>query len=83
MLNPTKAAGIDGIGPAILKYCATTLTLSLHYLFSHSIKYCTFPSEWQLHCITPRVKSGDNNNVANYGPISLLCNVGKSDLTDS
>ena len=48
-LDPTKATAIDGIGPAILKHCATVLTQPLHFLFSYSIKYCVIPSEWQLH----------------------------------
>ena len=77
VLDPTKAAGINVmIDPVILKYCATALTLPLHYLLPHSIKY-SFPSEWQLHCITPMFKSGDKNNVANYRLISLLCTVSK------
>ena len=76
-LDPTKAAGTDGIFPATLKYCATALILPLHYLFSYSIKYCAFPFKWQLHCVTPIFKSGDKNNVANYRPISLLCTVSK------
>ena len=37
-LNPTKAAGINGIGPSILKYCAEPLFRPLHFLFSLSLK---------------------------------------------
>ena len=75
--DSSKATGIDGIGPAILKNCASVLTLPLHYLFSFSVRHCTIPLEWQTHCITPIFKSGDKNNVVNYRPISLLCVVSK------
>ena len=77
VLVHTKAADIDEIGTAVVKYCVTALTVPLHYLFSHSIKYCTFLSKWQLHYIIPIFKSGDKNNVANYRLISLLCIVSK------
>ena len=39
-LDSTKATGIDGISPAVLKYCALPLTKPLHYLFSYAIYYC-------------------------------------------
>ena len=68
-----KAAGIDGIRPDILKYCAAPLTKPLHHLFCHCISNHVLPSEWRTHCITPIFKSGDKHNVANYRPISLLC----------
>ena len=64
-----KAAGIDGICPDILKYCAAPL----NHLFCHCISNHDLPSEWRTHCITPIFKSDDKHNVANYRPISLLC----------
>ena len=72
-----KAAGIDGIRPDILKYCAAPLTKPLHNLFCHCISNHDLPSEWRTHCITPIFKSGDKHNVANYRPISLLCIISK------
>jgi len=36
-LNPTKAGGIDGIGPRVLKFCATALYQPLHHLFTLSL----------------------------------------------
>jgi len=32
-LNPTKAMGIDGIGPKVLKSCALALYQPIHHLF--------------------------------------------------
>ena len=35
--NSSKATGIDGIGPAVLKYCATSLCQPLSFLFQKCI----------------------------------------------
>jgi len=77
-LDPTKATGIDGISPAVLKYLAHPLTKPLHYVFSYAIFYCCLPSEWQIHCIIPIFKTGSNNSVSKYRPIPLLCIVSKT-----
>ena len=36
-LNTTKAMGIDGIGPKLLKHCALALYKPIHHLFMLSI----------------------------------------------
>jgi len=56
-LDSTKATGIDGISPAVLKICAIALNKPLHYLFSYVIHYCCLLSEWQSHCIIPIFKT--------------------------
>ena len=33
-LSPNKSAGIDGIGPKVLKHCALYLNKPLHFLFT-------------------------------------------------
>ena len=76
-LDPSKAMGIDGLGPGILKYCSSALCEPLHHLFSVSIQKKTLPDEWKVHTISPIYKSGDRSLVANYRPISLLCSVSK------
>ena len=76
-LDSTKATGIDGISPAVLKNCASVLTKPLCYLFSLIILCCCLPSEWKTHCIIPIFKSGNKSIVSNYRPISLLCIVSK------
>ena len=76
-LDPTKASGIDGIGPKLLRSCALALYPVIHHLFTISLWYCKIPSEWKLHCIVPIFKSGDRSSVSNYRPISLLCCISK------
>ena len=76
-LDPTKSMGIDGIGPLVLRSCATPLCTPLHHLFSTSLQFSAIPSEWKVHRITPVFKTGDRSLVDNYRPISLLCIVFK------
>ena len=76
-LDPNKAMGIDGIGPNVLKFCATSLCGPIHHLFSLCVHFQSIPAEWHVHCITPIFKSGDKSKVQNYRPISLLCSISK------
>ena len=78
-LDPTKAKGPDGIGPFILKYCATPLVAPLTQLFNVCMSSSALPSEWKNHNIMmiPIYKSGDRGDVRSYWPISLLCSVSK------
>ena len=76
-LDPTKAMGIDGIGPRVLKFCALLLSQPLYDLFCLSLKHHDLPEEWQCHLVIPIFKSGDKSSVKNYRPISLLCSVSK------
>ena len=76
-LDPSKARGIDDIGPQILKSCALGLYAPLHHLFELSLSNGIIPAQWSVHVITPIHKSGDRSSVKNYRPISLLCTVSK------
>ena len=76
-LDPHKAVDIDGIGPKILKNCASFLYRPLHYLFNLSLHKHVIPLEWCTHTVIPIFKSGDRGSVTNYRPISLLCNASK------
>ena len=76
-LDATKAKGLDGIGPSVLKHCALALYQPMHHLFRASISLHQLPGEWKIHCITPIHKSGDRGTVSNYRPISLLSSTSK------
>lgn len=62
-LDPSKAMGIDGIGPMVLKRCALALYKPLHHLFLLSLSQYYVPQEWRVHLITPVFKSGDKSSV--------------------
>ena len=76
-LDPTKACGIDGIGPKLLLSSAWTLYQVIHHLFSVCLWNCNIPTDWKLQCIIPICKSGDKSLISNYRPISLLCSISK------
>ena len=76
-LDETKAMGIDGIPPIILKHCALALYKPFHQLFLLCLKQGCLLSEWKVHRITPVPKSGDLTSVKNYRPITLLCTISK------
>ena len=44
-LDPSKASGLDNIGPNILKNSASILSRPLHYLFSLSLTSGKIPTE--------------------------------------
>ena len=51
--DSSKAMGIDGVGPRVLKFCSCELYLSIHHLFQTSLRYIQLrvPCEWCLHRI--------------------------------
>ena len=54
-LNPTKAMGIDGIGPKVLKSCVLALYQPIHHLIVLSLTQHYLPKEWRyiwLHLST-------------------------------
>ena len=76
-LDPSKAHGIDAIGPRILKYCAAALCQPIHHLFMLSLSRHYIPEEWCIRTIIPIFKSGDCSSVLCYRPISLPCSISK------
>ena len=76
-LDTSKAVGIDGIGPRVLKHCTMSLSRPLCYLFNLSLSTGYIPQEWKTHIIIPIHKSNDHSLVNNYRPISLLSNISK------
>ena len=48
-LDPSKASGLDDIGPKILVSCASALCKPLHHLFNTSLRYGVVPEQWRIH----------------------------------
>ena len=70
-LHPTKAPGIDGLHPRILKEMAEVIAEPLTEIANISINTGELPSNWKDAIITPIFKKGDKSEPGNYRPVSL------------
>ena len=76
-LDPSKAAGPDGIPGRIIKECSAIIAPSLCSLFNHSLSSGTVSSEWKSANVTPVHKKEKKEPATNYRPISLLSIISK------
>ena len=71
-LQPNKSPGLDDISVNIVKRIYDIIEPSLFYVFNLSLKYGQFPDQIKNARVTPVFKSGENSDVTNYRPISVL-----------
>ena len=71
-LQSNKSPGLDKISVNIVKQVYDSIEPSLFHIFNLSIKNGQFPNQLKIARVTPIFKSGDECNVANYRPISVL-----------
>ena len=76
-LDPSKAIGIDGLGPRILKTIRQTLSPSIAAHINKSILTGKFPDKLKIAKVFPIHKSGSKNDPCNYRPISILPTISK------
>ena len=81
ILDPSKATGLDGLGPKIIKLAATNLAPFKAALINISIyigiSSGTFPSQLKCAKVFPVFKGGAKSDPSNYRPISILPTVSK------
>ncbi|CAH2092779.1 unnamed protein product [Euphydryas editha] len=71
-LNISKGAGPDNIPPVFLQKTAKYLALPLHLIYNASLVSGTFPAIWKQARVVPVFKGGDEKDIRNYRPISIL-----------
>ena len=76
-LNPLKACGFDCISAAFLQLGNEVLVPVLLYYFSCAFVLGVFPNYFKTAKVIPILKSGNENLVSNYRPISLLTTLSK------
>lgn len=67
-----KKSGINDIAVTVVKRNTELLSAPLAFLVNLSITSGTFPAKLKNAVITPIYKSGPNDNIKNYRPISQL-----------
>lgn len=76
-INIFKTNSPDGIPGIFYKSTIDNIVIPLHILFNQSISTMTYPDIWKTSFVSPIYKSGDNTNVENYRPISILSSISK------
>ena len=71
-LKINKSSGIDNDSFNIIRKCFWVLCEPLIYLFQLSPENGAFPDDLKIAKVTPIYKAGDNSDISNYRPISVL-----------
>ena len=71
-LKTNKATGPDDISPKIAKKAGDVLLSPLVCLYKMSLKNGYVLSQWKTGRVNPVFKKGDEADIGNYRPISLL-----------
>ena len=76
-LDSSKATGLDGIGPKIIKLAKNCLSPVIADLINKIINSRSFPSQMKNAKIYPIYKGGQKSDPSNYRPILILPTISK------
>ena len=71
-LKTSKASGLDGISPRLLKDAAEVISKPLTQIINASLSQGTVPHEWKHAGVTPLFKKGVSPDMDNYA-LYLSC----------
>ena len=71
-LDINKSPGFDDISFTVLKNCFGALYKSMLHVFNLSIIKGICPDDLKIARVTPAFKGGDDKELGNYRPISVL-----------
>ena len=77
-LTINKSSDVADVSFNILKKCFGVLCEPLIYLFQLSLEKWVFPDDLKIAKVTRICKAGDNNDISNYRPISVLPNFSRT-----
>ena len=76
-LDKSKAVGLDDISARLIRECADLICSPLCVIFNQSLRLGIFPDDWRNAQVTPLFKQGEQNDLNNYRPISVISVVAK------
>jgi hypothetical protein len=76
-LNTKNSSGHDGISVRVLKRLSPALIKPLTLIINQSFLTGNFPDKLKIARVVPLFKKGDDTDVNNYRPISLLTAISK------
>ena len=71
-ISTKTCPGPDAIPSIFFNECKFVLAVPLLILFNRSLSSGVFPDKWKITYVTPIPKGGDNTQVTNYRPISII-----------
>ena len=71
-LKTKTSPGFDEVSPDIVKFVFDEIAIPIKYIFNLSLKNGIFPEKLKIARVTPIFKSGEEELVNNYRPISVL-----------
>ncbi|XP_062901251.1 uncharacterized protein LOC134345044 [Mobula hypostoma] len=77
-LNPSKAAGLDGVSTRVLKACAPQLCGVLHHVFNLSLRLRRVPVLWKTSCLVPVPKTPRPSGLNDYRLVTLTTHIMKT-----
>ena len=76
-LQSKSSTDANGISSSFLKNVLAAILHPVQHIFNRSLATGMVPSQFKQAKVIPVFKSGDQDNVDNYRPISLLCSFSK------
>ena len=76
-LSNSKSTGIDELDNYSVKIAADLITEPIHHIICLSINQNKFPEKWKLSKVLPLHKKGDECELVNYRPVSILSPLSK------
>ena len=76
-LDVSKATGLDGVGPRLLKLSSGIIAKRLTVIANKCLNSGRFPSIWKQAKVSPLHKGGVKDELNSYRPISILPSLSK------